>query len=362
MSRILHTFPDSLFVEGYLETIENDKTNNHLFILTDIGANTEFSNPKYKKYIVGKVSTFKLFDFIKLRKMLKYVDYDKLIIHSGYLNYLLLAFIFNKKVLSKAILSLWGGTDSQKFNVKNKSKKYFLLAYFYNKIRKKIYKKIKIIMSILPEDYKEIKKTYNLNAINYPSIYPFSTYSKAKNIKKNDIVKVQICHSGSVECNTIDVIDKLKKYKSKNILVYAVLSYGNEKNIKRIRKYGREVFKDKFISIDKIMDFKEYNEYIASLDVLINNSEIQHGLGNINLAFLNGVKVYLNENGRNKINYKKEKLIFSDVCNIDNLDFYKFYKFSKENKEKNSTNKYIKSFFEKETALKKWKIVFDKEI
>ena len=125
---------------------------------------------------------------------------------------------------------------------------------------------------------------------------------------------------------------------------------------------GRKIFGDKFISIDKIMDFKKYNEYIASLDVLINNSEIQQGLGNINLAFLNGVKVFFNENGRNKVNYKKEGLFFNDVSDIDHLNFNEFYKLSKDKKEKNAQNKYIKSFFEKEKAFKKWKIVFEREI
>lgn len=362
MSKILHIFPDSLFTEGYFDFIIKDKKNNHKFILTDIGANTNFSNPKYEKYIIEKVSTFKFLDFIKLRKNLKKNKYDKLIIHSGYLNYLILAFIFNKKVLNKSILSLWGGSDSKKFSVTEEKKKYKFIAKIYNSIRKKVYSKFKIILSIVSDDYETIKNDYNLNAINLQSVYPFVSNVERNNIKNNKKIKIQICHSGSTECNTLEVLEKLKKYKDCNLEIYAPLAYGNENYIEKVIEEGKKIFGDKFIPIKELMPFDKYNKYLSSLDILINNSTIQQGLGNINLAFYNGVKVFLNIKGENNKLYSSKKLIFSHINEIDKLQFDKLYYISKDDIKKNMNNKFILSFFDTNNSLKIWEKVFSAKI
>ncbi len=362
MSNILHVFPDSLFTSGFLELVKTDKNNTHKFILMDIGAHTNFNNKKYDKYIVDRVSTFNFFDFIKLKKLIKNPIYDKIIIHSGYLNYLILSFVFNKKVMNKSILSLWGGSDAKKFTVTEENKRYKIFAFFYELIRRSVYKKFKVILSIVPDDYNQIKKIYNLKAENYPSVYPFIPNVKRNKKSKEDVIKVQICHSGSIDCNTLEVLDKLKIYKDENILIYASVGYGNDAYIEKIIDKGKSIFKDKFIYNKSLMSFEEYNKYISSLDVLINNSTIQQGLGNINLAFFNGIKVFLSNKGKNMQTYKEKKLYFSAIEDIDKLKFKDFYKIDENNNKSNMNNKFILSFFNNDNALKIWREVFDKEM
>ncbi len=360
MKKILHIFPDSLFIESYLSLLANDKKYRHQFILTNIGANMEFDTSKYNKYEFYKISTFKFFDFIKLRKLLKKNEYDSLIIHSGYLNYLLLALIFNRKVVSKTVLSLWGGSDSQEFSVKKENRKYIIQAKVYEYLRCKLYKKVKAIASIVPEDYNTVKKIYNLNCKNYPSLYPFlpnisDNFSK----KKDKTIKIQICHSGSPFCNSLEVLDILKKYKNEDIIIYASLAYGDKEYISKVVKKGKSIFKEKFIPNFKLLSAGEYANYISKLNVLINNSNIQQGLGNIYLALCSGVKVFINIEGVIFQELKKKNIKSFNVEHIKKMDLEAFVKITDIDKQSNHDN--CLDIFDVGNALNLWYDIFDKE-
>ena len=357
MSKILHIFPDSLFTESYLQLIENDTQNSHQFILTDIGANVSLDIKKYPKYKFDKLSTFKLFDFIKLNKYLKKYDFDLLIVHSGYLNYLLLSFINKKKMLNKTILSLWGGSDSKKFEVCEGSFVLKLLGRIYEILRRGMYRNLFGIASIIPDDYENIKKTYKLNCNYYESIYPFipSLIDSFKK-KNNSSFKIQVCHSGSSDCNTLETLKVIEKYKNDNILVYASLSYGNKEYIDKVSEMGRKIFGDKFIPNYDIISADKYAEYISQLDVLINNSNVQQGLGNIYLALCSGVKVYLNSEGKNWKSFKAEGSIVYNVDSIKNADINELLEIS-DNAKKTNYEKNIKQFDTK-YALEKWQKIF----
>lgn len=354
--KILHIFPESLFIDGYLQMLEKDK-NNHQFILTNIGGNIDFDINKYSQYKFDKVSTFKLTDFIKLRKMLKEYDYDLLIIHSGYLNFLLLSFLLNKKVLSKTILSLWGGSDSRKFVADGKNKKYYLLGVIYNKLRKNLYSSVKGIASIVEDDYKSVKELYNLTCPNYISTYPFiPNIQNSFREKDNETYNIQVCHSGSIDCNTLEVLEKLKKYKKENIKVYASLAYGNEEYIKEILDKGKKIFGEKFIPKLEIENAQDYAKYISNLNIIINNSIVQQGLGNLNLAFSSGVKVYLNKDGKDQEFYKNMDLTFYNLDDIGKVDLQELLRISDEVKNKNHKN--ISSQFDIKYALDLWNNIF----
>ena len=361
MKKILHIFPDSLFIESYLEMLENDKVNKHQFILTDIGANINLDTKKYKKYKFDKISTFKITDAFKMNIYLKKYNYDLLIVHSGYLNFLLLSFLINKKILKKTILSLWGGSDSKKFEVKERNIIYKVLGKIYEILRKKVYKNIKIFASIVPDDYERIKSLYNLNSKHFTSEYPFVS-NILDNIKKdyNKEIKIQICHSGSQECNTLEVLDYLSKYKNENILVCASLGYGNESYIKKVEEKGKKIFKDKFIANYDIVPIQQYAKYISNLDILINNSEVQQGLGNLRLAMISGVKIYLNPKGKLYTSFTEEKVNIYNVKTIPKITFEEFLYFD-QNKKENNFNKGI-IYFDSKKALKLWEIIFKNEL
>lgn len=355
--KILHIFPDSLFIEGYLSCISMNHGYNHQFILTDIGSNLDFDSSRYPQYQFEKLSTFKFCDFVKLRKKLKEYDYDLLIVHSGYLNYLLLAFMNNKKVCKKTILSLWGGSDSKKFEVPSTKKQYTLFGLIYESLRKKFYQNVKAFASIVPADFETVQKLYNLKCKAYESCYPFvpnliSNFSK----KNSNEVKIQICHSGSVECNTLELLDKLAKYKNDNVKIYASLCYGDKNYISKIIEKGQKIFNNKFIPIIDFMPSEEYAKYISNLDILMSNTFVQQGLGNVYLALASGVKVYIPEGSVLWNELKKQNIIIYPTSSICEKSIKELVEISQKTKQINYDNTI--NIFDTSKSFDKWGKIF----
>lgn len=353
MSKILHIFPDSLFLKRYVEITDKDTDNQHYFILTDINSKINSQD----KYGFDKVSSLKFLDFIKLRKLLKKYKYDLLIVHSGYLNYLSLSFILNKKILNKTILILWGGTDSKKLEKNKYNRRYLLHIFLYDYFKRKVYRNVKFISSIIKDDYNEVKKIYNVKAVYLPcKYYSANIYQKSMKIKKSEHKNILVGHCGSAECNHIDIFNKLKKFESKNIMVYSALSYGNEKYIKEVIKNGKQVLKEKFAPVKKLLDPDDYNKFLLKMDIIIIDSKIQQGLGNLYSGFYNKKKIYLNSKGKLYDFFTKEGFIISKISEIENQTYEEFIKISDVDTNQNRRN--IKKIMNDDEIFKMWKNIF----
>lgn len=364
MKTILHIFPDSLFIDGYMSMLSGDKKHKHYIILTDIGSGIN-TNLNKNDMIIGKVSTFKLFDFIKLKKYIKTIKYDEIIIHSCYLNFLLLSFVFDKKILKKSILSLWGGQDCQKFKVPKKKCFFYPMGLIYELLRKTIYKNVHSIVAFMDSDYNSVKNAYKLKCPRLYASYPFipNVENKDDGSKKTnhkDPINIQVCHSGSIHANTLDTLDMLVKYKDENIRLYAILSYDDKNNCIEVEKKGKELFGDKFIPITDYMTPSDYAEYISNLDIMISNAKIQQGLGNIHLGFASGVKLVFRDDGVLKENFENQGYIFNTFNELSNNKEILFSKLSKTEKD-NNYNKAI-HIFNTDEALENWVKVFDQEV
>lgn len=336
--------------------LEQDTKYEHKIILTDIGYKKDIGL-KDSKLIIGKVSTFKLFDFIRLNKLLKQHESDLVILHSGHLNFLLLSFCFNKKLLHHTILSLWGGQDCRKFKVPKEKIIFLPFGIVYEFLRKSIYKNVKAINALLESDYLQVKDAYHFNCERLVAPYPFIPNINSDK-EKHDSFNIQVCHSGSIYMNTLELLDELSIYKDENIKIYAGLSYDDPINIKAILEKGNKIFKDKFIPITEYMNPEQYANYVNNLDMMIFNSDIQQGLANAYLGFASGVKIVYKKNSVLYNFFKKDKFVFSTVEEIlkDKKKLYK--KLTKEEIKNNYDKAYV--MFDIDKQLKNWYQVFDK--
>ena len=95
--------------------------------------------------------------------------------------------------------------------------------------------------------------------------------------------------------NHRDVFKLLKGIKGINERDIVVpLSYGNKQYGDSIVCKGEAMFGNRFKPIREVMPKEEYLNIISSCGILIANHLQQAGLGTLELAFLTGVKVYLN--------------------------------------------------------------------
>ncbi len=73
--------------------------------------------------------------------------------------------------------------------------------------------------------------------------------------------------------------------------IYCVAAYG--KNKKAIQELGRQLFGDRFVMIERFMEYEEYAEFLSTMDVAVFGMEEMVGRNNLELLLQTGAKVYL---------------------------------------------------------------------
>jgi hypothetical protein len=94
--------------------------------------------------------------------------------------------------------------------------------------------------------------------------------------------------------NLIDIIDLIEESKHHEDYIFRpIFSYGPEsKYTQKVRQRVKD--KNYYKMIEGLMTFSEFSQFYQSVSAIVFNHYRQAGLGNIFLAFENGVKVYLN--------------------------------------------------------------------
>ena len=213
------------------------------------------------------------------------------------------------------------------------------------------------------KDILELKRKYSLKNINYiNAAYTFpitmEMIQNAKKIKKdNKIVKIQI--NNSCDLSTIDMLNKLKKFKNENIKISTILSYGDLSYKDEIIKLGNSIFDKKFSYIDNMLSPEDYAKKTYENDILILNQNRQQGLGNSFLALQFGQKLFIRSNISTFDYLEKNGNKIFDSNDIENFSFKDFLLFSDEDKQKNLKNS--KKFFEDNFIKDKWDNVFNQK-
>lgn len=206
----------------------------------------------------------------------------------------LFTWFLSSALLRKSTWIIWGG-DAFPAEGSNKN----ILAFIYEKLRKRIIKKIPRIAGLLEEDYEIVRKRYHTLAsfsrVFYPYPIDFSLLSELKvhHIKFPEKT-ILLGNSASESNNHLDILLKLEPLKNEQIKILCPLSYGStRKYAELIVEKGKEIFKDKFIPLLDFIEPSEYSKILSGVDVLIMNQQRQQGLGNIFPILFLEKKVYI---------------------------------------------------------------------
>lgn len=226
----------------------------------------------------------------------KYFNYniDKLIMHSLFLSKRSLLFFFlNKKIISVSSWVLWGG---DLYNFLDKK-------YSVNELlRKRIIYNLENIITYVKGDYILCRNKYKTKAKYLSGFYPYLLDKKVirlcvdkdENKYKDKAFKyILLGNSADPSNNHIEALNKLKNIKRDNFKIIVPLSYGDREYTKKVIKYGREVFGERFVALEEFVNFKDYIEMLNKIDVAIFNHRRQQAMGNIITLLYLGKKVYL---------------------------------------------------------------------
>ncbi|MHB9338840.1 TDP-N-acetylfucosamine:lipid II N-acetylfucosaminyltransferase [Fusobacterium pseudoperiodonticum] len=360
--KILHIGSSGSIYNEYIRFInENFEKNNHNFLIIDGEKKIEersYKNNNIERYI-SKGRNFKgilkavllIFQIpiLYTKLFFSFKKSDKIIIH-GLFDIRIIVFLYMfKNFLKKSNWVIWGG-DLYRPPVKK--------GTFLDKIDKYVKKNIAYVSSLVPEDYQMAKKINLVTGKYSRAIYMnpitlsfLEELEKDRNMKRESI-NIQIGNSSDPSNNHIEIIELLKKYKDKNIKIYCPLSYGNKEYAQEVQRYGKDIFKEKFIGLLDFLPPQEYARYINNIDILVFNHKRQQGLGNINaLAYLER-KIYVRSDISSWMYLKEELgLEIHDTLNIEKETFEDFISNPKNNNKERILStvysiKYMKNIWE----------------
>lgn len=334
------------FNTSYIEFLErNFNIKNHSFIFSR-GVSEKEIPILHRKYIF-KIKFFNLFFLVKVMK-----KNQKIILHSIFNSRIIIFLLFNPWFLKKCNWVIWGGDlySYQKPKITIKQKLYEFMRAF-------CIKRFGGIVFLTEGDYQLAKEWYNTNAKEYFGMYinPVKKeYLDDIKIKEKKEIYIQIGNSADSSNNHTEIIDLLKKYKNENIKIFAPLSYGDKDYAFEVKKYGEEIFGDKFIAMMDFMKPEEYSEYLGSIDVLVFNHKRQQGLGNIYALVYLGKKIFIRSDISSWSFFEDTLDIkLADTLDIDKMKFENLMSnnYAVHNKKRAEdtfySDKYISSLWEK---------------
>lgn len=140
-------------------------------------------------------------------------------------------------------------------------------------------------------DYKIVNP--EINKIPF-TFYPLEYIIKDKELYVHD-KNILLGNSSSVTNNHLEAIDILSGMFLDDRKVYTPLSYGSKKYAKKIKKYGRFLLGENFVSLDKFLPVHEYNKVISKCGIVIMNHYRPQAIGTIIASLYYGAKVFLND-------------------------------------------------------------------
>lgn len=347
MKKILHLFRIEKFTARFIDLM-NEFQEEHFFwvfgeeLLNDSAEYLKYANVRYYPRIDIKMNKQSTYD--ELRK------YDLIVYHGVFDDSVIQFFYNHKEILKKLALYFWGG-DKEFIREWGKGKKY-------------VVKNAAAIVTIIPQDYWELKKYYNLKGkffcAGYNSNNIFNTLinisSQAK--PQNTVINIQVGNSATTTNNHINILKNLSKFKEEDINVYVPLSYGDKKYAEKVIMYGKEILGDKFIPIQHFMPFEEYCKYLYKMDVGIFDIKRQQAMGNIVSLMHMGCKIYLNPESMMWDFFSKDLgCAVSDASQICKMNIKEFAAFSEKDVILNRNR--IRKKYSVEESIRDWKKVYD---
>jgi hypothetical protein len=275
-NKIVHIIILDKFIPPFIDFIdENFNANEHYFVI--------LGKERYKFGLTKEHDVVWIDSVFKLLSLAVGLNKSRKIIIHGLWSQIFNAILFSQPwLLKKSYWVMWGGD--------------FYFPQRHGWLQKWVIKNMGFLITANEGDYILSKKLYNSKGKRVHSImYPSNLYKDfdAPTGKKRDSINIQLGNSADPQNNHLEMIEKLKHYKTENIKIYTPLSYGDKLYAKRVAMEGKRVFGEKFIPMMDFLPLDEYQMFLNSIDIAIFAHDRQQAMGNIITLLGLGKKVYL---------------------------------------------------------------------
>ena len=313
----LHLADDEKFIDHVINVFEDVAPRKNQYLIY-----TKTEDVLYVKSTHPNVKVIKDTDFNKDDLVKELIKYKIVFLH--FLN------TYKQEIVRKAPKSIkfhWFCWGSDLYNVYPLKIRLILnqkhhtvnpLKKIYTSIRSKqkqkpyinLFKKINSVSTVVPNEFKYVKKYLNNNLINLR--FKYITIENLE-LTGSDYVNgenIWIGNSATFTNNHIEAFNKIKHINQKED-IYVPLSYGSEGTKKEILTEGKKILGNRFFAITDFLPLHIYKNKLRTCEVVIMNHLRQQALANIVMALWFGAKVFLN----------KENLIY-DYLKSNNVEVY----------------------------------------
>ena len=357
MKTTIHIFPREKFTDDFVLTI-NKKLDSklHFFLIYDAGVKVDLKCESQEN----------VFCFCSWKVLLNcskwFVPGRRIIIHGGWSQ--LLVNYANKysRLLKSTYIVFWGGDFYPDKKLENKLNKDFWE-------KRKIIEKVKGIVCLVEQDYKQICKIYFLKDIENYAMGYFVTREKLLIEQKawsakeasdrgRGTLKILVGNSATKSNHHMECIKKLRKVMNSNVRFYFPLSYGDKEYAQKIINYAQKELPNRCVFLTEYMSYEQYINLLCEMNIGLFLCDRQQAMGNIRSMLYLGCKVYIKKNTSMWDYFTKElgcKLFDADHMLEDN-----FIGGRVQNQEKLWFNhKKMEQYYQQERNLKKWKAFFE---
>lgn len=224
-------------------------------------------------------------------------------------------------ILNKCYWVIWGGDlyQYQKPKTKLKEKVKEFLRVF-------VIKRIGHLVTYIPGDVALAYKWYGASGQYHECLMYLSNtvdinFSKCElsHAKSTDKINILVGNSADPSNNHFEILDKLSRFKNRNIEVFIPLSYGDPDHARAVIDYGKRILGNKLTPIIEFMESSEYRRFLKSIDIAIFNHRRQQAMGNtISLLGL-GKTVYMRSDVSQWSLFKSKGIHVRDIDRLHDL-------------------------------------------
>lgn len=261
--------------------------------------------------------------------------------------------------LPKTYLLFWGGDFAPYSSAKNlgfsEHLKMLLLIHSIRRARG--------IMALLPSDLDKIgslahsqKESYWVDIIGTPRFTLAGV--KEESVRGRSPFKVLVGNSATPSNRHIAALELLSRFANEDVMVYAPLSYGDERYREEVVACGRRCFGDKFVPLLDYMDPAEYTNFLSSISVGVFNHDRQQGMGNIIKLLRMGSKVYISSESGMLEDLQAAGSVVHLTASIADSTFAEFSKIDAAEVEQNKTANSAERCYRQAAAH--WRAFYDR--
>jgi len=279
------------FVEQYFDTSE------HKFVF--------INNEEYKFGLQKNVAIEFLNTDEELQKVFEYMkNATKIILHGLWRPRIEIFLLQNQELLKKSYWVMWGGDFY--FPKKQTQEKHQLIQ------------KMGYLVTGTLGEIEYVRKHYNATGKHIEAfVYISNLYKEiSSSSKQSKTINILIGNSANPTNHHKEILDKLIKYKDKDIALHMPLSYGDFNYAEEIMQYAYQQFGTKFHPITDFMGIDEYNALLSTIDIALFNHNRQQGMGNIITLLGLGKKVYMRSDVTTWQMFHSNDIVLYDVKDI----------------------------------------------